>query len=181
MYEIYAYGDNDALFGIFNAGRIAFQHGDFIGGRDQLEESIRLHGDELRDIHLVQYAQDAKASALGWLAMALWVLGYQTTPKEKNFHGLGYIVHGQVRVHWAPSPMHVDWMRYLGHHGSLVIHIRKPPCGTKFHLISGYSHVWRSSRVTGFSISTGGFGISWSDETHAWETDSYTGVYRRAC
>ena len=49
--------------------------GHFASGQSDLEQCIKLYGAEVRDAHRILYGQDAKASALGWLAMALWVLG----------------------------------------------------------------------------------------------------------
>jgi tetratricopeptide (TPR) repeat protein len=58
------------------SGIVACAMGNFVSGRDNLEECIRLYGSEERKVHLTLYGQDAKASALGWLAMGLWALGY---------------------------------------------------------------------------------------------------------
>ena len=44
-------------------------------GLSDLEECIRRYGPDERSIHRMLYGQDAKASALGWLSMALWCLG----------------------------------------------------------------------------------------------------------
>lgn len=57
------------------SGTVACAAGEFGRGRGHLQQCIRLHGDDARDIHWLQYAQDAKASALGWLALALWTVG----------------------------------------------------------------------------------------------------------
>lgn len=68
--------DVDALIeGHYINGIVACAAGQFAEGIDHLEQSIRLHGDERRDTHWLRYAQDAKASALGWLALALWSSG----------------------------------------------------------------------------------------------------------
>jgi predicted ATPase len=56
-------------------GTVACAGGDFVGGSEHLEQCIHLHGNEPRDAHRMQYAQDAMASALGWLALALWTRG----------------------------------------------------------------------------------------------------------
>ena len=49
--------------------------GDFASGCSELEECIRLYGNEAREVHRLLYGQDAKASALGWLAMARCGIG----------------------------------------------------------------------------------------------------------
>ena len=48
--------------------------GEFSSARTLLERSVELYGK--RDLHALLYGQDPKASALSWLAMDLWVLGY---------------------------------------------------------------------------------------------------------
>jgi predicted ATPase len=68
--------DVDALIeAYYMSGIISCAAGNFIAGRQELRECVRIHGDEARSIHRLQYAQDAKASALGWLALGLWALG----------------------------------------------------------------------------------------------------------
>jgi len=49
--------------------------GEFVSGQRHLEACVRLYPDENREAHRALYGQDAKASALSWLAMALWVQG----------------------------------------------------------------------------------------------------------
>jgi class 3 adenylate cyclase/tetratricopeptide (TPR) repeat protein len=49
--------------------------GDFVRGSAELEACVHLYGKEVRETHRLLYGQDAKAAALGWLAMARWVLG----------------------------------------------------------------------------------------------------------
>jgi len=49
--------------------------GEFVAGQRDLEECVRTYGTGKREAHRVLYGQDAKASALGWIAMARWVCG----------------------------------------------------------------------------------------------------------
>jgi class 3 adenylate cyclase/tetratricopeptide (TPR) repeat protein len=49
--------------------------GEFADGQRDLDACVRLYGTETREAHRVLYGQDAKASALGWMAMARWVCG----------------------------------------------------------------------------------------------------------
>jgi class 3 adenylate cyclase/tetratricopeptide (TPR) repeat protein len=78
-------------------GIVRCVRGDFVGGSADLETSIRLYGTETRHAHRVLYGQDAKASALGWLAMAKWVLGH---PEE----ALARANEGLALVRDAPQP-----------------------------------------------------------------------------
>lgn len=69
--------DEDALIEAhYLIGIVRCVQGDFVSGSSELETCIRLYGSETRDMHRVLYGQDAKASALSWLAMARWVLGH---------------------------------------------------------------------------------------------------------
>jgi tetratricopeptide (TPR) repeat protein len=69
-------GDIDALIEAwYLSGVVSCARGDFTSGRHDLEECLRLYGVERRDQHHLLYGQDARASALGWLAMVLWALG----------------------------------------------------------------------------------------------------------
>ena len=69
--------DEDALIEAhYLIGIVRCVRGDFVRGSADLEACIRLYGRETRHAHRVLYGQDAKASALGWLAMAQWVLGH---------------------------------------------------------------------------------------------------------
>lgn len=56
-------------------GIVSCVMGEFVSGVADLDECIRRYGTEERSMHRVLYGQDAKASALGWLSMALWCLG----------------------------------------------------------------------------------------------------------
>ncbi len=90
--------DIDALIEAqYIAGTVGCAAGDFVGGSEHLEQCIRLHGDEPRDVHWLQYAQDAKASALGWLALALWTMG-------KPDRALACASEALARVRDAPQP-----------------------------------------------------------------------------
>jgi adenylate cyclase len=84
--------DSDALIEAhYMSGVVACAAGDFVGGCRDLEEAIRIHGDEARDMHRLQYAQDAKASALGWLAIALWPLGRPDEALARAHEGLARV------------------------------------------------------------------------------------------
>ncbi len=65
--------------------------GDFVSGCSDLDACIRLYGNEVRETHRVLYGQDAKASALGWLAMALWVRGYPDEALARANEALAYV------------------------------------------------------------------------------------------
>lgn len=68
--------DEDALIEAhYLMGVVHCVRGDFLQGCASLETCIRLYGPLPRETHRFLYGQDAKASALGWIAMALWVLG----------------------------------------------------------------------------------------------------------
>ncbi len=68
--------DLDALMeAYYLRGIVACMMGDFDAGAADLRQSIEHHGEAPRELHRVLYGQDAKASALGWLAMTQWVLG----------------------------------------------------------------------------------------------------------
>jgi len=68
--------DEDALIEAhYLLGIVRCVRGDFGSGCAELEACVRIYGVATRDMHRVLYGQDAKASALGWLAMARWVLG----------------------------------------------------------------------------------------------------------
>jgi tetratricopeptide (TPR) repeat protein len=68
--------DADALSAAhYLCGITACVMGKFAEGQRELEACVRLFRDETRESHRALYGQDAKASALGWLAMALWVMG----------------------------------------------------------------------------------------------------------
>ncbi len=85
-------GDEDALIEAhYLIGIIRCVRGDFASGCSELEECIRLYGGEVRAMHRVLYGQDAKASALGWLAMALWVLGRPDEALARAHEGLAFV------------------------------------------------------------------------------------------
>lgn len=65
--------------------------GEFTSGCSELEACIRLHGGDVREMHRLLYGQDAKAAALGWLAMARWVLGYPDEALAKAHEGLAFV------------------------------------------------------------------------------------------
>jgi len=73
------------------SGIVSCAMGNFASGRDDLEECIRLYGSEDRKVHLALYGQDAKASALGWLAMGLWALGYPDEALERAKEALAFV------------------------------------------------------------------------------------------
>jgi len=65
--------------------------GDFVRGQADLEECIRRYGPDERTIHRTLYGQDAKASALGWLSMALWCLGEPDAALERARESLALV------------------------------------------------------------------------------------------
>jgi adenylate cyclase len=65
--------------------------GNFVSCQYDLEECIRLYGSEERKVHQALYGQDAKASALGWLAMGLWALGYPDQALERAKEALAFV------------------------------------------------------------------------------------------
>jgi class 3 adenylate cyclase/predicted ATPase len=84
--------DADALIEArYLRGIVACAMGEFAAGCADLEECIRLYGNEVRDAHRVQYGQDARASALGWLAMALWARGEPDAALERAEEGLAFV------------------------------------------------------------------------------------------
>ena len=84
--------DEDALIEAhYLIGIVRCVRGDFVSGRSELEECIRLYGSEERAMHRLLYGQDAKASALGWLAMALWVLGHPDEALAKANEALALV------------------------------------------------------------------------------------------
>jgi class 3 adenylate cyclase/tetratricopeptide (TPR) repeat protein len=105
-------------------GTVACAAGDFVSGSDHLERCIRLHGDEVRDLHWLQYAQDAKTSALGWLALALWTMGAPDQALARAKHAL-------ARVHDATPPF--VRARALGAIG-IVLVLRGEPQHSGSHL-----------------------------------------------
>jgi len=84
--------DVDALIeAYYLSGIVSCAMGDFVSGQNDLEECIRLYGNEERKVHLALYGQDAKASALGWLAMGLWALGYPDEALERAKEALAFV------------------------------------------------------------------------------------------
>jgi class 3 adenylate cyclase/tetratricopeptide (TPR) repeat protein len=65
--------------------------GDFVSGCAELEACVELYGEEVREMHRLLYGQDAKAAALGWLAMARWVLGHPDEALVKAHEGLAFV------------------------------------------------------------------------------------------
>ena len=84
--------DEDALIEAhYLMGIVRCVRGDFVSGCSELEACIRLYGSEVREMHRLLYGQDAKASALGWLAMALWVLGHPEDALAKAEEALAFV------------------------------------------------------------------------------------------
>ncbi|MET1082625.1 MAG: AAA family ATPase, partial [Burkholderiales bacterium] len=84
--------DEDALIEAhYLTGIVRCVRGDFVAGCSELEACIHLYGAEVREMHRVLYGQDAKASALGWLAMALWVLGRPDEAVSKANEALVFV------------------------------------------------------------------------------------------
>ena len=72
-------------------GIVSCVMGDFVRGQADLEECIRRYGPDERTIHRTLYGQDAKASALGWLSMALWCLGEPDAALERARESLALV------------------------------------------------------------------------------------------
>ena len=84
--------DEDALIEAhYMIGIVHCARGDFVSGCAELETCIRLYGSQPREMHRVLYGQDAKASALGWLAMALWTLGQTDDALARANEGLAFV------------------------------------------------------------------------------------------
>ena len=75
------------------SGIVSCAMGHFASGRTDLEQCIELYGTEVRGAHRILYGQDAKASALGWLAMALWVLGRPDEGLSRAEEALSFVRH----------------------------------------------------------------------------------------
>ena len=89
------YNDVDArIEAHYLSGIVLCTMGDFIPGQRELEASLRIYGTGRRDVHRVLYGQDAKASALGWLAMARWVCGRPDEALGAAEEGLAFIRDG---------------------------------------------------------------------------------------
>jgi len=86
------YNDVDArIEAHYLSGIVLCTMGEFVPGQRELEASVRIYGTERRDVHRVLYGQDAKASALGWLAMARWVCGRPDEALGAAEEGLAFI------------------------------------------------------------------------------------------
>ena len=72
-------------------GIVSCVMGDFVRGQADLDECIRRYGPDERTIHRTLYGQDAKASALGWLSMALWCLGEPDAALERARESLALV------------------------------------------------------------------------------------------
>jgi tetratricopeptide (TPR) repeat protein len=84
--------DEDALIEAhYLVGIVHCVRGDFVSGCAELEACIRLYGSRPREMHRVLYGQDAKASALGWLAMALWTLGHPDDALARANEALAFV------------------------------------------------------------------------------------------
>jgi len=84
--------DDDALIEAhYLMGIVHCVSGDFASGCAELEACITLYGSDLREMHRVLYGQDAKASALGWLAMALWARGYPDEALARASEALAFV------------------------------------------------------------------------------------------
>jgi predicted ATPase len=55
---------------------------------------VELDGPGKRDLHALLYGQDPKASALSWLAMDLWVLGYPDQALARAREALAFVESG---------------------------------------------------------------------------------------
>ena len=72
-------------------GIVRCVRGAFVSGCSELEACVHLYGNEVREMHRLLYGQDAKAAALGWLAMARWVIGHPDEALAKANEGLAFV------------------------------------------------------------------------------------------
>jgi len=75
-------------------GMVASATGEFPAAQSQLERCVELYGPGKRDLHALLYGQDPKASALSWLAMDLWVLGYPDQALARAREALAFVQSG---------------------------------------------------------------------------------------
>ncbi len=84
--------DTDSLIEAhYLRGMAASASGEFSSGQSLLERCVQLYGPGKRDLHAMLYGQDPKASALAWLAMDLWVLGYPDQALARARDGLAFV------------------------------------------------------------------------------------------
>jgi adenylate cyclase len=85
-------GDEDALIEAhYLMGIVECVRGQFVAGCAELDESVRRYGRQPRAMHRVLYGQDAKASALGWLALALCVTGHPDEAIATAYEALDFV------------------------------------------------------------------------------------------
>jgi predicted ATPase len=72
-------------------GIVSCVTGEFVAAQRELDACVRIHGAEPREAHRVLYGQDAKASALGWIAMARWTCGQSDEALAIAEEGLAFV------------------------------------------------------------------------------------------
>ena len=84
--------DEDALIEAhYLLGIIRCVRGDFVSGCSELEAASAFTVTRFGRCSDLLYGQDAKAAALGWLAMARWVLGHPDEALAKAHEGLAFV------------------------------------------------------------------------------------------
>lgn len=61
---------------------------------------------------------------------------------------------------------------YNMHNGVTSMGISGIPCGVTLQAYGRYGHSWSTTSLTGFSVSTSGFGLSWAGGTQHWGATS---------
>jgi predicted ATPase len=88
-------GDVDALIEAhYLGGIVSSVQGAFTSAREDLEQLLQLYGPHKRELHTAQYGQDPKPSALGWLAMDLWALGFPDRGLQCAREALAFVEQG---------------------------------------------------------------------------------------
>ncbi len=72
-------------------GIVSCATGEFVAAQRELDACVRIHGAEPREAHRVLYGQDARASALGWIAMARWTCGHSDEALAIAEEGLAFV------------------------------------------------------------------------------------------
>lgn len=66
---------------------------------------------------------------------------------------------------------------YNMYRGIITLQVGHRRCGVKTQIYSTYAHGWSSTSLTGFSIGTSSFGLSWSETSHRWDRASQSGTW----
>ena len=99
---------------------------------------------------------------------------YPTNPEDNSSAGVSY--RRQDKVYTTvikPDNNMYSGTVSMGFHGV--------PCGATLQIYGRYGHSWGGTALTGFSVGTGGFGLSWSDSDQHWAATSQAGSWTRNC